>query len=164
MVNQYPSLLDNAQITNLPDLTRDLADINHDGCLTRDGFAVAMHLIQKKLGGQEIPVDLPPSLMPPSARAPVTSGSPFSPPHTQTQRQQPEPFDLFSFDDTPPSSAVSAPMQTMHTGTLRPQVTGPASSVFSPPQPSRPIAADPFSSAPFRSCTLIYFYFFLDFS
>ncbi len=36
-----------AESTDLPLPSRDLADINNDGCLTRDGFAVAMHLIQR---------------------------------------------------------------------------------------------------------------------
>ncbi|KAF8461190.1 hypothetical protein DFH94DRAFT_96254, partial [Russula ochroleuca] len=33
----------------------DLADLNNDGRITRDGFAVAFHLIQGKLTGKEIP-------------------------------------------------------------------------------------------------------------
>ncbi|KAH9966497.1 hypothetical protein BC827DRAFT_669896 [Russula dissimulans] len=59
----------------------DLADLNNDGRLTRDGFAVAFHLIQGKLTGQEVPTTLPASLMPPSMRAvaaPTTS--PFQQP------------------------------------------------------------------------------------
>lgn len=48
---------------------RDLADLNKDGKLTRDGFAVVMHLINGKLAGREIPAELPPSLIPPSFRA-----------------------------------------------------------------------------------------------
>ena len=43
-----------------------LADLNNDGRLTRDGFAVAMHLIQGKLAGKEVPTRLPPTLVPPS--------------------------------------------------------------------------------------------------
>jgi epidermal growth factor receptor substrate 15 len=60
---------------------RDLADLNNDGRLTRDGFAVAFHLIQGKLSGEEIPTTLPASLIPPSmqaATAPTTS--PFQQP------------------------------------------------------------------------------------
>ncbi|KAF9475672.1 hypothetical protein BDN70DRAFT_883440 [Pholiota conissans] len=128
----------------------DLADINSDGRLTRDGFAVAMHLIQMTLAGQELPTVLPPSLLPPSVRALGTIGSPFSPPFMQMQHQQPEPIDLFSFDDTPPSSAISPPIQAMNTGTLRPQTTGSVTTSLSPQQPSRPFV-DPFSSAPFHS-------------
>ncbi|KAF8078166.1 hypothetical protein FPV67DRAFT_38614 [Lyophyllum atratum] len=88
--------------SNLPgeDLARvwDLADINNDGKLTRDGFAVAMHLIQKKLTGVEIPDALPASLMPPSMRG-ISATSPFAvPPHNQPQQEIAR--DLL-WDDTP---------------------------------------------------------------
>ena len=55
---------------------RDLVDLNCDGRLTRDSFAVACHLMQRKLSGKEIPTTLPASLIPPSMRvvtAPTTS-------------------------------------------------------------------------------------------
>lgn len=80
---------------------RDLADINSDGRLTRDGFAVAMHLIQKKLAGVDIPATLPLSLIPPSAR--TNDASPFSPP---TSHHPPEPAKDLLWDDTPPASAT----------------------------------------------------------
>jgi len=48
----------------------DLADTDHDGRLTRDEFAVAMHLICEKLRGKRLPDVLPPSLVPPSVRPP----------------------------------------------------------------------------------------------
>jgi epidermal growth factor receptor substrate 15 len=134
--------------------SRDLADINNDGCLTRDGFAVAMHLIQKKLAGQEVPTILPPSLVPPSKRQPTSGASPFS--SASGQHQPPEPpIDLVSFDDTPPSSA--GPMQTMHNlGSVQPHVTAPTPNVFPPAHAQRAPEADPFSAAsPFQtSCKL----------
>ncbi|KAF5353565.1 hypothetical protein D9756_008099 [Leucocoprinus leucothites] len=40
-----------------------LADINHDGRLTREGFAIAFHLIGKKLAGRSLPTRLPRSLI-----------------------------------------------------------------------------------------------------
>jgi len=43
----------------------DLADMNHDGKLTKEEFAVAMYLIRGKLAGNEVPNELPPSLIPP---------------------------------------------------------------------------------------------------
>ena len=55
---------------------RDLADMHGDGKLSKDGFAVALHLINNKLAGKEVPNTLPPSLIPPSARKP-TQSSPF---------------------------------------------------------------------------------------
>jgi len=122
---------------------RDLADLNGDGRLTRDGFAVAMHLIQKKLAGQDIPAKLPPSLIPPSARVSALGPSPFSPANAQTH-QEPEPAtDLFSFDDTPPSSALFQPLNDF--GGVRAQTTGSSSSAFAVSKPN--VDTDPFSSS-----------------
>ncbi|XP_026677090.1 LOW QUALITY PROTEIN: EH domain-containing protein 1-like [Diaphorina citri] len=45
-----------------------LSDIDQDGYLDSDEFAVAMHLISKKLEGHELPNELPPSLLPPARR------------------------------------------------------------------------------------------------
>ena len=112
-----------------------------------------MHLIQKKLAGQEVPAILPPSLVPPSKRQPTSGASPFSP--ATSQHQPPEPlvgllfddtFDFFSFDDTPLSSAGL--MQTMHsTGTVQSHVTTPTPNVFPPVHAQRAPEADPFSVA-----------------
>lgn len=51
-----------------PELAKiwDLADVDHDGRLTKMEFAVAMHLIRTKLSGKDIPDTLPPSLVPPA--------------------------------------------------------------------------------------------------
>ncbi|GAB5589486.1 hypothetical protein Unana1_04386 [Umbelopsis nana] len=46
----------------------DLADTQQRGKLSREEFAVAMHLIHKRLAGQPIPRQLPATLIPPSAR------------------------------------------------------------------------------------------------
>ncbi|KAJ2570476.1 hypothetical protein IW140_002376 [Coemansia sp. RSA 1813] len=53
----------------------ELADINHCGKLSKDEFAVAMHLINSKLAGKEIPDKLPPTLVPPSMRKSSISSS-----------------------------------------------------------------------------------------
>ncbi|KAF8574173.1 hypothetical protein K439DRAFT_1628134 [Ramaria rubella] len=74
----------------------DLADLSNDGRLTREGFAVALHLIKSRLAGAEIPSILPSSLVPPSMR-------PFQP-ATTVSNPQPQ-LDLL-LDDTPPSSAI----------------------------------------------------------
>ena len=112
-------------------MCRDLADLNNDGRLTRDGFAVAMHLIIGKLAGKDIPSALPPSLIPPSMRAAaVPATSPFHPPPS-------EPLKDLLWDDGPSSSPVtSQPQSTI----LQPQRTGPLSpqSSFSPPQVAAP--------------------------
>ncbi|KAL1921127.1 uncharacterized protein VTP21DRAFT_10843 [Calcarisporiella thermophila] len=46
----------------------NLSDINKSGRLSQEEFAVAMHLIHKKLTGSELPESLPESLVPPSLR------------------------------------------------------------------------------------------------
>ncbi|THV51165.1 hypothetical protein BGAL_0121g00290 [Botrytis galanthina] len=53
-----------------PDLERvwTLADHGNKGKLNMDEFAVAMHLIYRKLNGYPLPAQLPPALIPPSTR------------------------------------------------------------------------------------------------
>lgn len=53
-----------------PDLERvwTLADSGNKGRLNIDEFAVAMHLIYRKLNGYPLPAQLPPELVPPSTR------------------------------------------------------------------------------------------------
>lgn len=127
-------------------ICRDLADINDDGRLTRDGFAVAMHLIHGKLAGKEVPASLPRSLIPPSMRK-TNGASPFAsafsapaPPQIQTQESQ-----NLLWDETPPVSASPPPSQTQ-------------GSMFSSPPPVSPpksqtAAQDPFGSGAFgMSC------------
>lgn len=45
-----------------------LSDVDKDGYLDKDEFALAMHLINVKLQGNEIPEELPPHLVPPTKR------------------------------------------------------------------------------------------------
>lgn len=45
-----------------------LSDINKDGFLDADEFALAMHLINIKLEGYDLPSELPEHLIPPSKR------------------------------------------------------------------------------------------------
>lgn len=45
---------------------RKLADINQDGFLSQEEFAIAMHLVYAKLAGQEVPIRLPLGLIPPT--------------------------------------------------------------------------------------------------
>ncbi|KZT03527.1 uncharacterized protein LAESUDRAFT_729113 [Laetiporus sulphureus 93-53] len=123
----------------------DLADINNDGRLTRDGFAVAMHLIQAKLNGKEIPNTIPLSLIPPSMRTVIgTTPAPAQPLVTDSIR------DLL-WDESPPASATAPPQQQ---AILQPHSTGTMST--RPPQtmspPSRmPTMPDPFAaSSPFQ--------------
>ena len=46
----------------------NLSDIDKDGCLDADEFAVAMHLTMKTKRGQALPETLPPELIPPAHR------------------------------------------------------------------------------------------------
>jgi EH domain-containing protein 1 len=46
-----------------------LADVDRDGFLDRDEFALAMHLINVKVEGNDLPEDLPPHLKPPHKKA-----------------------------------------------------------------------------------------------
>ncbi len=45
-----------------------LSDVDKDGMLDADEFALAMHLMNVKLDGHDLPAELPPHLMPPSKR------------------------------------------------------------------------------------------------
>ncbi|CAH0556981.1 unnamed protein product [Brassicogethes aeneus] len=46
-----------------------LSDVDKDGYLDKDEFALAMHLINIKLNGNEIPLELPAHLIPPKKRS-----------------------------------------------------------------------------------------------
>ena len=136
---------------------RDLSDMNNDGRLTRDGFAVAMHLIQGKMTGIDIPTTIPASLIPPSMRGTVTT--------TPPQPSVPEMIKDLLWDDSPPASATATtypqsillPQSTGTLSVLQPQSTGTLSTIsqgrptptMSPP-PRVPSAAvsDPFATSP----------------
>jgi len=45
-----------------------LSDVDRDGMLDSDEFALAMHLMNIKLDGNDLPAELPPHLVPPSKR------------------------------------------------------------------------------------------------
>ncbi|OSX64638.1 hypothetical protein POSPLADRAFT_1166744 [Postia placenta MAD-698-R-SB12] len=118
----------------------DLADLNNDGRLTRDGFAVAMHLIQSRLNGKEVPASIPLTLIPPSMRGAAPGQAPPPQPSVQDSIR-----DLI-WDDSPPASATMPPPQQP---ALQPQATGTLSSrtpIASPPMRSQTIS-DPFASS-----------------
>ncbi|MCJ1314216.1 hypothetical protein MMC25_007896 [Agyrium rufum] len=116
----------------------DLADINAEGQLNRDEFAVAMHLIRLQLGRgngpSRIPDKLPPNLIPPSMRrqslpvenafAPAAPAAPSKPKSASDDL-----FGLDAFTSTPtPAPAPAAPPQIA-------QSTGGSSSPFTPMSP-----------------------------
>jgi epidermal growth factor receptor substrate 15 len=93
----------------------DLADINSQGRLTRDEFAVAMYLIRqqrsKRDGRDTLPSTLPPNLIPPSMRnqiRPQQTGVPAFEPTAPTMAKSAA-DDLFGLDAM--SSAPAAPTQ-----------------------------------------------------
>lgn len=100
----------------------DLADINSEGHLNKDEFAIAMYLIRmqraRRDGTNILPETLPPNLIPPSMRSqvrPPTAGSAFdSPPPQPQQPQPPMPKsaveDLFGLDA--PAAPAQAPLPT----------------------------------------------------
>lgn len=45
-----------------------LADVDKDGFLDAEEFALAMHLINIKINGNDLPSELPDHLLPPSKR------------------------------------------------------------------------------------------------
>ena len=51
-----------------------LADVDGDGALDSDEFALAMHLINVKLDGFDLPDDLPVHLVPPSKKRVIANG------------------------------------------------------------------------------------------
>ncbi|KAI0429779.1 hypothetical protein F5Y09DRAFT_248649 [Xylaria sp. FL1042] len=109
----------------------DLADINSEGRLTKDTFAVAMYLIrQQRTKGGPLPTSLPPGLIPPSLRNRIDS-SPFGPaasapapapaPHQPPPQPKSALDDLFGLDASPSPAPAS--------GSLSPQGTGVATRI-----------------------------------
>ena len=49
-----------------------LSDVDKDGCLSADEFAIAMHLIEKVKAGIAVPTSLPPELVPSANAASAT--------------------------------------------------------------------------------------------
>ncbi|XP_029819741.1 epidermal growth factor receptor substrate 15-like 1 [Manacus vitellinus] len=84
----------------------DLSDIDKDGHLDKDEFAVAMHLVYRALEKESVPSQLPPSLIPPSKRKkmPVFPGAvpvlPASPPPKDSLRSTPSHGSVNSLNST----------------------------------------------------------------
>ncbi|GFF35415.1 uncharacterized calcium-binding protein C800.10c [Aspergillus lentulus] len=100
----------------------DLADIDADGQLTKDEFAVAMYLVRSQRTGKEpLPQTLPPALIPPSMRrpttaqavpAPVAAPAALSPPPSVRSAAD----DLFGLDAFSAPAAPAAPQVPQSTG------------------------------------------------
>ncbi|OOF95910.1 hypothetical protein ASPCADRAFT_48308 [Aspergillus carbonarius ITEM 5010] len=103
----------------------DLADIDADGMLTKDEFAVAMYLVRLTRSGKEsLPQTLPPALIPPSMRRPGSSH--FVPAPAPIPRSAAD--DLFGLD------ALSAPAPALPAAPSQiPQSTGGSNAAFQTP-------------------------------
>ncbi|KAI0445535.1 hypothetical protein F4803DRAFT_560047 [Xylaria telfairii] len=126
----------------------DLADINSEGRLTKDSFAVAMYLIrQQRTKSGPLPTSLSPSLIPPSFRSRMEP-SPFAPPMPTPApaplQAPPQPKsaleDLFGLDASPTPAPAS--------GSLSPQGTGAVTKVpggegFASVKAASPVQASP---------------------
>lgn len=127
----------------------DLADINSEGRLTRDTFAVAMFLIRQQRtrrdGSNTVPTTLPPNLIPPSlrtqARPPTSGGSPFDAPAPAPPQPPPAPKsaldDLFGLDSPAPPAPVQISQNTGGSAARDPFASA------SPMPPASPIRASP---------------------
>jgi epidermal growth factor receptor substrate 15 len=111
----------------------DLADIDADGQLTKDEFAVAMYLVRQQRGKKEpLPATLPPALIPPSMRRP--EALPAKPVAVAPPPPAPAPLprsaadDLFGLDTFSAPAAPAAPAPTQF-----PQSTGGSNAPFQSP-------------------------------
>ncbi|KAI0011656.1 hypothetical protein F4779DRAFT_171416 [Xylariaceae sp. FL0662B] len=123
----------------------DLADINSEGRLTKDTFAVAMYLIRQQRSRRDLPLPatLPPNLIPPSLRSqprPPPGPSPFdvpAPVPPQPPPPQPQPKsaldDLFGLDAPPSPAPPQAPLSPAGSATAR----DPFAASVPPGSPSR---------------------------
>ncbi|KAH7155049.1 hypothetical protein B0J13DRAFT_582212 [Dactylonectria estremocensis] len=150
--------------SNLPEDTLaqiwDLSDINSQGQLNRDQFAVAMYLIRQQRGGRSVPLPsaLPLNLVPPSFRnhvRPPTATSAFDAPPPIVQPPPPQPKsaleDLFGLDSAAPSPAPPAqPQAPMSTGGSNANDPfGAGSNVLTPSSPIRAATTGTSSFKPF---------------
>ena len=102
----------------------DLADINSEGQLNRDEFAVAMYLIRqqrsKRDGRDILPQTLPPNLIPPNMRRqPVAPQQPTAPAFdnaANTTASKSASDDLFGLDAFSSPQPAAAPLQPKSTG------------------------------------------------
>lgn len=101
----------------------DLADIDADGQLTKDEFAVAMYLVRQQRSKKEpLPATLPPALVPPSMRRADARPAVSAPPPAPVAAPAPAPLPRSAADDLFGLDAFSAP--TPATPAQIPQSTG----------------------------------------
>ncbi|KAJ5925588.1 hypothetical protein N7454_008227 [Penicillium verhagenii] len=121
----------------------DLADIDADGQLTREEFAVAMYLVRLQRGGKEpVPQVLPPALIPPNMRrqapAPAQMAAP-APAPAPVPRSAAD--DLFGLDSPPAPAPAQLQM---------PQSTGGSAGAWHTPTSPASRASPPTASTTFK--------------
>ncbi|KIH90741.1 ef hand domain containing protein [Sporothrix brasiliensis 5110] len=127
----------------------DLADVNSEGHLTSDTFAVALYLIQQQRqrtdGTSALPAKLPPNLVPPSLRSKVGTASPapaVAPPPPPPAQPKSAMDDLFGLD-TGASSTPSLPAAPAG-------VSDPFATSSSPVPPSSPTRSPTVNTTTFK--------------
>ena len=128
----------------------DLADINSEGQLNRDEFAVAMYLIKqqrsKTTGRDILPQSLPPNLIPPSMRRqPIAPQQPTAPVFDNSANisaPKSASEDLFGLD------AFSSPEPAPAVAPLQPKTTGDSAYVSTPPRNQTSPAPPQFQQQP----------------
>jgi epidermal growth factor receptor substrate 15 len=124
----------------------DLADINSEGQLNRDEFAVAMYLIRqqrsKRDGRDVLPESLPPNLIPPSMRRqPIAPQQPTAPAFgnaaniTAPKSASEDLFGLDAFSSPPPAPIAAGPIPAKATGDSSYAATPPRSQTSPGPLP-----------------------------
>lgn len=127
----------------------DLADINSQGHLTRDEFAVAMYLIRQQRGKRDgrdaLPATLPADLIPPSMRSQTRQPQQPTAPAFETAAPtipKSAADDLFGLDAMATSTPPPAPaQQALSTGGSN--FGDPFATSRSPMTPSSPVASSP---------------------
>ncbi|SNX86642.1 related to EDE1 protein involved in endocytosis [Melanopsichium pennsylvanicum] len=123
----------------------DLSDITQSGTLSKDEFAVAMHLINAQLAGKPLPQELPSSLVPPSMRS-MDLPAAVNPQQSDTQK------DLFSLmDDDPPPPTILASSAFITPSPAAPVVGGAQSTFFGTSSPAQTATASAASTSVQRS-------------
>ncbi|KAK2790229.1 hypothetical protein FQN52_005726 [Onygenales sp. PD_12] len=115
----------------------DLADINQDGQLSKEEFAVAMYLVRQQHTTREpLPHALPLALIPPSMRQQAAPPPRLAP---QNTAQRPAAEDIFGTDFFGPPAQTAPPPQV---APQIPQSTGGSNPPFqTPSSPTRPLAS-----------------------
>ena len=122
----------------------DLSDIQKQGKLTRDTFAIAMYLIRLKISGRDIPATLPASLIPPSMRQSVPS-APIQAPVLPQPQPSSAAQDLFGLEEAfrPPVPIVASSAPAFTAAVQVPPRTATPNKVASSPQTSSPAISAP---------------------